>query len=1218
MNTFSCTLLGFCALFGTALPSMAAEASSSQATQPNIVLIFADDLGYGDVGCYGATKVQTPNIDRLAKEGRRFTDAHSASAVCTPSRYALLTGEYPHRRNLSRPVFLKTGLVLDTKQQTAASVMKDAGYDTACIGKWHLGFGDRAPDWNGQLKPGPLECGFDYYYGVPVVNSHPPFVYVENHKVVGLVPDDPFVFGKKAKTREFFEKMGMDQIGGADAAHALYDDEAVGTTLTEKAVDWIKDRGKNPFFLYLATTNIHHPFTPAPRFKGTSKCGPYGDFIHELDWIVGEVMKTLEAQGVADNTLVIFTSDNGGMFNVGGQNAWDDGHRLNGELLGFKFGAWEGGHRVPFIARWPGKIEAGSVSNELISNIDIISTFAALTGGQLKKGHGSDSVNVLSALTGNPSKPLRDHIVLAPSKQSHLAVRKGKWMYIGAQGSGGFTAAKRGAHAFGGPAAITYAGYKNNDIEDGKIKKDAPPAQLYDLENDLSQTTNVYRDHPDVVKELSALLESYRSKVSNGKRGKRNDAPKIAATPSERSASFDFESGTLQPWKVIDGEFGHVIGNRNHFFHGKQAYNKQGEYYLTTLEVSADAVKGSDSQTGLIVSPFFIPQGGSMTFRVGGGNGHGVYVALCTADGKEVYQARGANHQAMQKANWDLAPFTGKKMFIKIVDKATGGFGHITADNFQFDAKVLDEYPHLPEPVSQAAPHGGIPEPPKNVAKAETVTALEGHRMKPAAQPHPGQAARLPNVIFMLTDDLGYSDVGCYGAQNVKTPHIDQLAAEGIRFTDFHTAASICSPSRAAFLTGAYPQRAGLYMGINPNRRAHWFLGLHPDEITIAEQFQKQGYATHMVGKWHLGTEPEFLPRKQGFDHYYGMPCNFSHSPKFVDDDKEVFAKTPLDQLTRLYTQRVTSIIRDQAKSGEPFFLYYSHNYPHTPYQSGEQFKGTSKDGVRGDVMQELDWGVGKMMAALKEEGIADNTIVIFTSDNGPTSNRYAKPYRGTKYVTFEGGHRVPFIFHWPARMTEPSVSDVSVNAMDVFPTLSAVIGTPLPKERVYDGENLLPLVDGIPLKRPAAQPFYYYNCENLQAIRRGEWKLHLPRSQKQLPFWDQNKVFANLQKPVLYNLETDEAETTNVAADNPNVVRQMMALAGSVRQDLGEFMQRGTSQRPTGSLFPDTPVISHEKDWGTLDPATAESISKERLKRYPNQSRKKATPRRKKQKNAQ
>lgn len=459
-----------------------------------------------------------------------------------------------------------------------------------------------------------------------------------------------------------------------------------------------------------------------------------------------------------------------------------------------------------------------------------------------------------------------------------------------------------------------------------------------------------------------------------------------------------------------------------------------------------------------------------------------------------------------------------------------------------------------------------------------------------------------PNVIFMLTDDLGYSDVGCYGAQKVKTPHIDQLATAGIRFTDFSSAASICSPSRAAFLTGAYPQRAGLYMGINPNRTAHWFLGLHPDEITIAEQFQQQGYATHMVGKWHLGTEPEFLPRTQGFDHYYGMPCNFAHSPKFYDDGQQVFAKTPLDRLTQLYTERVTSIIRHQAERGEPFFLYYAHNYPHTPFQAGKDFRGTSQDGVRGDVMQELDWSVGQMMAALKESGIADNTIMIFTSDNGPTSNQYAGPFRGTKYVTFEGGHRVPFIVHWPARISEPRVSDISINAMDVFPTLSAIIGADLPADRVYDGESLLPLFDGEGQqpKRTAGQPFYYYNCENLQAVRRGDWKLHLPRRQKQLPFWDKNTAFANLQMPVLYNLRTDASESRNVASDHPDVVRELLDVAEAVRKDLGEFMQRGRQQRPTGSLFPDVPVISHEKDWKTLDPDIVRKIALERQKRHP------------------
>ena len=438
----------------------------------------------------------------------------------------------------------------------------------------------------------------------------------------------------------------------------------------------------------------------------------------------------------------------------------------------------------------------------------------------------------------------------------------------------------------------------------------------------------------------------------------------------------------------------------------------------------------------------------------------------------------------------------------------------------------------------------------------------------------------------------------CYGADKIETPHIDKLAAGGIRFTNFRTAASICSPSRAAFLTGAYPQRSGVYMGLNPNREAHWFLGLHPDEITLAEHLREQGYATHMVGKWHLGTEPEFLPRRQGFDSYYGMPCNFSHSPKFFDGDEEVFAKTPLARLTELYTERITAIVRD---SGDrPFFLYFAHNYPHTPYQASDRFKGTSRDGVRGDMMQELDWGVGEIMTALEEAGIADNTLMIFTSDNGPTNNRYARPFRGTKYVTFEGGHRVPFILHWPAKIGEGSVSDLAVHAMDLFPTLSEVAAAPLPADRAYDGESLLPLLAGRPLERSDDEPFFYYNCENLQAVRRGDWKLHLPRESGQLPFWDKNKAFAQIDAPVLYHLGEDRGETSDVADEHPDIVRELEGLADSARSALGEFQQRGSEQRPTGSLFPDEAVVSHMKDWPDAPADLVEAAAREKQKRHP------------------
>ena len=483
-------------------------AVSSEDERPNVIIINADDLGYGDVGAYGATMVETPHMDRLAVEGKMFTDFHSASAVCSPSRYALLTGTYPARADLYGAIFLRAPLQVDTSQVTIAKVMKKAGYATAAIGKWHLGFGEKRPvDWNKPLKPGPLELGFDYYFGVPVLNSHPPFVFVENHHVIGYNPDDPFVYGKNAETRWFPEKFGLSDIGGAREAHFRYDDRMTGTTLKNKALEYIKQPRDKPFFLYLATTNIHHPFTPAPRFIGTSEAGRYGDFIHELDWMVGEILNTLDEKGLTENTLVILTSDNGGMLNRGGQDAYAAGHRMNGRLMGFKFDAWEGGHRVPFIIRWPGKVPAGEVSGELASNVDLLATLAALVGQNEMAKEARDSYNMLPALTGDPNQPIREQLIIAPNSRRHLSIRKGPWMYIPAQGGGGFRAENVGDHTFGGPPAFPFTGQVNSDIVDGKIRKDAPPAQLYNLENDPTQDHNLYNQHPGVVEELQQLLE---------------------------------------------------------------------------------------------------------------------------------------------------------------------------------------------------------------------------------------------------------------------------------------------------------------------------------------------------------------------------------------------------------------------------------------------------------------------------------------------------------------------------------------------------------------------------------------------------------------------------------------------------------------------------------------------------------------------------------------
>lgn len=491
--------------------------------QPNVIFIYADDLGYGDLSCQGATKVQTPNIDNLAKQGRRFTDAHTASAVCTPSRYALMTGEYPIRVNSWGPLPTLSKLIIDTTKLTVGKVFQNKGYKTACLGKWHLGFGTDKNDWQVPLTPGPNEVGFDYYWGVPFVNSGSPFVYVENKTVVGYNANDPLVYlGRNYKgyltpspTPTFpkeASRKSPNLFAGALQAHQIYDDEKTGTYLTEKATDWISKNKDNPFFLYFATTNIHHPFTPAPRFKGTSQAGLYGDYIHELDWMVGEIVKSLEDNGLTENTMIVFTSDNGGMLNLGGRIAVEKGHKINGDLLGFKFGVWEGGHRVPFIVKWPGKVPKNTVSNQLISTIDMLATFTALTGQEETLSlNDKNSINVLPAFMGEKGV-LREELLLAPRREKNLSLRKGKWMYIPAKGSGGFTGSKPQHHAWGGPAGVNLVGGKNSEMENGKLKEDAQAAQLYNLEEDKYQTTNLYNQYPEIVKEMEATLDTYRLK----------------------------------------------------------------------------------------------------------------------------------------------------------------------------------------------------------------------------------------------------------------------------------------------------------------------------------------------------------------------------------------------------------------------------------------------------------------------------------------------------------------------------------------------------------------------------------------------------------------------------------------------------------------------------------------------------------------------------------
>jgi len=376
-KTIEVTLTAMALVAGLATGAVAADAPR----RPNVVVILADDIGYGDLGCYGATLVKTPNLDRLARGGMRFIDAHAPSAVCTPTRYALMTGQYAWRHPPgSRILSGVAPLCIPKDRLTLPAMLKQAGYTTGVVGKWHLGLGETETDYNGEIAPGPRDVGFDYSFIIPATGDRTPCVYVENHRVVGFDPRDPIrvSYGAPigdgptgARNPELLKVKpshghdntivdGISRIGymtGGKAAR--WKDEAMADEITRKAVGFIETSAGRPFFLYFATHDVHVPRVPHPRFRGTSRCGTRGDVIQELDWSVGEVLAALERLKLADDTLVLFTSDNGGVMDDGYQDGSGDdrsGHRCNGALRGFKGGLYEGGTRVPFLARWPGKI----------------------------------------------------------------------------------------------------------------------------------------------------------------------------------------------------------------------------------------------------------------------------------------------------------------------------------------------------------------------------------------------------------------------------------------------------------------------------------------------------------------------------------------------------------------------------------------------------------------------------------------------------------------------------------------------------------------------------------------------------------------------------------------------------------------------------------------------------------------------------------------------
>jgi len=475
---------------------------------PNVVIIYADDLGYGDVGAYGSREIKTPNIDRLAQGGVRFTNGYAASATCSPSRYALLTGGYPWRNAKARILDGTAPLLIDTDQMTLPKMFKAQGYHTGIVGKWHLGLGDGQVDWNQRIAPGPNEVGFDYAYIMAATQDRVPTVYIENGKVVGLEADDPIEVSYKknfpgeptGKENPELLKMqwhhghfnsvvnGISRIGYMKGGtSARWVDEYMADTFLVRARSYILEHRDEPFFLYYALQQPHVPRTPHPRFVGTTDLGPRGDVIVEADWCIGELINTLEAEGLLENTLIVLSSDNGPVLNDGYYDEADTrngSHTPAGPLRGGKYSLYEAGTRVPLITYWKGHIEP-KVSEALVSQVDLLSSLASLVGSEER---GKDSEELLDVFLGKNTRG-REELILEATGRT--ALRKGDWVLI---------------PPYDGPAVAEQVQIELGNAQD---------FQLYNLSTDLGEQQNLAVDRPEKLEEMISAFKAIRGGINS-------------------------------------------------------------------------------------------------------------------------------------------------------------------------------------------------------------------------------------------------------------------------------------------------------------------------------------------------------------------------------------------------------------------------------------------------------------------------------------------------------------------------------------------------------------------------------------------------------------------------------------------------------------------------------------------------------------------------------
>ena len=1155
------------------------RSSHAAESKPNIVFILADDLGYGDVQCYNPQngKIATPNLDRLAAQGMRFTDAHTASSVCTPTRYATLTGRYAWRTRLQSGVL--DGFsppLIASNRMTVASLLKASGYQTACIGKWHLGMNwqkkaETGPaastpdqpakskpgsgvDWTKPILNGPTTVGFGYFYGIAASLDMPPFVLIENDRLTAIPTT---------------EKRWLRTGPAAESFEA----EDVVPELTRKAASWIEQRAadRKPFFLYLAYSSPHTPILPTKEWQGKSGLSGYADFVMQTDDAVGQVLAALERAGLTTNTLVIFTSDNGCSPAAGTAELKSKGHSPSGPGRGFKADIWEGGHRVPFIARWPSHVKAGATSEATICLSDLLATSAALVGAKLPENAGEDSVNILPALLGeNLARPLREAIV-HHSIDGRFAIRQGPWKLAFCPGSGGWASPK--------------------DAE--ARKQNLPEVQLYNLATDPGETNNLRAAHPGIVKRLTKLLEKYVTAGRSTPGAKQsNDVPVDFQKAAANDAPFS-DGGAWKYKRVTETDpklprvllIGDSIANG---YHQQVAAMLKGSANVD-LWITPKHIANKDMIPHL---EFILTHGHYDVIHFNESGLHawqtnaipeGQYGPLF-AQYVKALKAR-ANSAALIWASSTPVTVKGKPGELDAEVNATVVEHNLAARKVVEEQRIAvdDLYTLMLDKLNLARGDRWHWTPAGREIQANAVTAAI-RNVLPATK-STASATVQPNILLILCDDLGYGDVQSLNPARGKipTPNLDRLATQSMVFTDAHGGSSVCSPTRYGVLTGRYAWRTSLQKGVLQNESSPL---IAPDRLTVPKLLKAHGYQTAGFGKWHLGGDlplngEEILidqpirngPVTRGFDSYFCTDFRFFAPFMFIENDR--FIGQPLFNRTKLGAKygagtslkpddfshilptvcdRAVAKLSEYSKSTQPFFIYLAPCAPHDPYVPTAAWKGKSGLGTYADYVMETDAEIGRVLEALEKSGKADDTLVFFTSDNGcapyaGVKQMEAKGHfpsadkRGYKSDIWDGGHRIPFMVRWPGKVKAGTTNAQTICLTDLLATCAEILGAKLPDNAAEDSISLLPLLKG-QLYPTTHEAVVHHSFDGNFAIRHGKWKLALcPGSGGWSAPNEKAAISQGLPGTQLYNLADDLVETNNLQATRPEIVAQLTKL---------------------------------------------------------------------------